>query len=155
MILDQKDFENLEAQFKFFMDSIDDLVAVIESTSTYKIEQINRNSFLEKLGFAYKDLIEKSITNIIHPEDLKKAIKSFKKEVDQIDRIQELRLKSSSGETIWTEIKTKKFKNELNEKKILVIFKDIAKRKKIEEDLKIGEERFKKITKLKAGFYNN
>ncbi|MFX1356054.1 MAG: PAS domain S-box protein [Promethearchaeota archaeon] len=146
MILDQKDFENLEAQFKFFMDSIDDLVAVVEPTANYKIEQINRNSFLEKLGYAYKDLIGKSITNIIYPEDYKKTIKSFKKEIDHIDRIQEIRLKNSTGEIIWTEIKTKKFKNELNEKKILIIFKDISKRKKIEEELKIGEERFKKIT---------
>jgi PAS domain S-box-containing protein len=146
MILDQKDFENLEAQFKFLMDSIDDLVAVVEPTANYKIEQINRNSFLEKLGFAYKDLIGKSIMILIHPEDSKKANKSFKKEVDHIDRIQELRLKNTAGETIWTEIKKKKFKNELNEKKLLIIFKDISKRKKIEEELKIGEERFKKIT---------
>ncbi|MFX0058237.1 MAG: PAS domain S-box protein [Candidatus Hodarchaeota archaeon] len=146
MILDQKDFENLEAQFKFFMDSIDDLVAVLEPTANYRIEQINRNSFLEKLGYSYKDVIGRSIINFVYHEDSKKAIKSFKKEVDHIDRIQELRLKGSAGEIIWTEIKTKKFKNELNEKRILIIIKDITKRKKIEEELKIGEERFKKIT---------
>jgi PAS domain S-box-containing protein len=146
MILDQKDFENLEAQYKFLMDSIDDLIFILEPTVNYRIEQTNRNSFLEKLGYSYKELIGRSITNLIYNEDVKRAIKCFKKEVDHIDRIQELRLKSSFGELIWTEIKTKKFKNELNEKKILVIFKNIAKRKKLEEELKIGEERFKKIT---------
>ncbi|MFW9771896.1 MAG: PAS domain S-box protein [Candidatus Thorarchaeota archaeon] len=146
MITDEKDYENLETQLQLFMDTVDDLIFIIETSDELRLEYVNKCSFLYKLGYSSVDLIGEPFLSIIAPEDIKKAIKVLKKGAELPDRIQELRLKNSKGELIWVELKSKKFKLENGSKKYFVIIKDISRRKNLEEQLRLNEERFKKIT---------
>ncbi|MFW9945492.1 MAG: PAS domain S-box protein [Candidatus Odinarchaeota archaeon] len=146
MIIDEKDIENLETQLQLFMDTVDDLIFIVDTSDELRLEYVNNCSFLYKLGYSSVDLIGEPFLSIIPPEDIKKAIKVLKKGVEFPDRVQEIKVKNSKGMPVWVEIKSKKFKLEDNSKKYFVILKDISRRKTLEEELRINEERFKKIT---------
>jgi len=146
MIIDEKDIENLEMQLQLFMDTVDDLIFIIETSDELRLEYVNSCTFLYRLGYSSVELIGEPFLSIIPPEDIKKAIKVLKKAVEFPDHIQEIRVRDSKGVLVWVEIKSKKFKLEDNSKKYFVILKDISRRKTLEEQLRINEERFKKIT---------
>lgn len=146
MIIDDKNYGNLEAQVQFFMDFISDLIIIVNVQDNYVIESVNKSPILNKLGYNYKELIGKQLITYLFPDDIKKLLKHLKKEFESGEYSLEIRLKNYKGEAYWTEINFKRFKNELNQKRTLIYFKDISKRKKLEEDLRDNEERFKKIT---------
>lgn len=146
MITDEKDYENLETQLQIFMDTVDDLILIIETSDELRLEYVNKCSFLYKLGYSSVELIGQPFLSIISPEDIKKAIRALRKGSELPDRIQELRVKGSKGELIWVELKSKKFKLDNGSKKYFVIIKDISRRKNLEEQLRLNEDRFKKIT---------
>ena len=146
MIIDDKNYGNLEAQVRFFMDFISDLIIIVNVQDNYIIESVNKSPILNKLGYNYKELIGKQLSTYLFPSDIKKLLKYLKKEFESGEYSLEIRLKNYKGEAYWTEINTKRFKNELNQKRTLIYIKDISKRKRLEENLRENEERFKKIT---------
>ena len=146
MITDEKDIENLETQLQLFMDTVDDLIFIVETSDVLRLEYVNNCTFLYKLGYSSVDLIGEPFLSIIPPEDIKKAIRVLKKGSEFPDRVQEIKVKNSKGMLVWAEIKSKTFKLEDNSKKYFVILKDISRRKTLEDKLRINEERFKKIT---------
>ncbi|MFX1402442.1 MAG: PAS domain S-box protein [Promethearchaeota archaeon] len=146
MITDDKDYENLETQLQLFMDTVDDIIFIIDTSDELRLEYVNNSTFLYKLGYSSVDLIGEPFLSIIAPEDIKKAIKVLKKGVDFPERAQEIKIRNAKRESIWVELKSKKFKLENNSKKYFVILKDISRRKNLEDLLRLNEDRFKKIT---------
>ncbi|MFX1496346.1 MAG: PAS domain S-box protein [Promethearchaeota archaeon] len=146
MITDEKDHENLETQLQLFMDTVDDLILIIDTSDELRLEYVNKCSFLYKLGYSSVDLIGQPFLSIISPEDIKKAIRTLKKGTELPDRIQELKVRGSKDELIWVALRSKKFKLDNGSKKYFVIIKDISRRKNLEEQLRLNEDRFKKIT---------
>ena len=146
MIIDEKDIENLETQLQLFMDTVDDLIFIVETSDELRLEYVNNCTFLYELGYSSVDLIGEPFLRFISPEDIEKAIRVLKKGVEFQDQVQEIRIKNSKELLVWVEIKSKKFKLEDNSKKYFVILKDISRRKTLEEQLRINKERFKKIT---------
>ena len=59
---------------------------------------------------------------------------------------QEIKILSSKKESIWTEIKVNKLITDNKEFQLIINLSDITKRKRLEEEIKVNEERFKKIT---------
>lgn len=146
MISDDNKQDNIKTQFKIFMEIVNDLVVVITQNKDLDIELINQCPLLDKLGYFEINLTGKSFLTIFFSDDVKKIAKFLKKGVETFGHFQEIRLLSKKGEIVWAEIKAKKFTDENKNNKILVILKDISKQKKIEVNLKVTEERFKKIT---------
>jgi len=146
MITDDNKRENVKTQFQIFMEIVSDLVMIIDQTEDFKIEIINNCLLLERLGYAISDLVGISFLKLVFSEDKKKAVRFLKKGIDTFDNIQEIKLFSTKDEIIWVEIKARKFTEEDNSEKILIILKDISKQKKIEGNLRETEDRFKKIT---------
>ncbi len=146
MISDDNKQDNIKTQFQIFMEIVNDLVIVINQNKNFDIELINQCPLLDKLGYFEIDLTGMPFLTIFFSDDVKKIAKFLKKGVETFGHFQEIRLLSKKGEIIWAEIKAKKFTDENKNNKILVILKDISKQKKIEVNLKVTEERFKKIT---------
>ncbi|MFX1448871.1 MAG: PAS domain S-box protein, partial [Promethearchaeota archaeon] len=146
MISDEHEQEKIKTRFEIFMEIVNDLVVIVDLNEDFSIELINKCPLLEKLGYSDIELTGKSFLSIISLEDTKKVVKFLKKGVESFARFQELKLSSVKKDAVWAEIKAKKFKDENNNQKILLILKDISKQKKIEVNLKDTEDRFKKIT---------
>ena len=146
MIIDQKKLNSLGTQYQLFMEILDDLVLIVEPNSSYRIELVNKSPLFEKLGINPRSLIGKSIYKLISSDYEKIVQKMFHKNTLMGEKDTEIQLKTSKASQIWVEITKKPFKNENEEERLFVIMRDITKRKKLEEELRFNEERFKKIT---------
>lgn len=146
MISDDHGQEKIKTQFQIFMEIVNDLVVVIDQNEDFRIDLINKCPLLENLGYSDSKLIGKPFLDIIFSDDVKRVTKFLKKGVEAFGSAQELKLSSMKNEIIWAEIKAKKFVDENNNRKIILILKDISKQKKIEVNLKDADDRFKKIT---------
>lgn len=146
MITNDDKHDELASQLQLFMETINDLIIVVDHVEDFKMEYVNKCLLLEKLGYSQKGILGRVFAQIIHSDDIKKAAKIIRKGSESGEKPQEIKLLSVKGESIWAEIKVKTFTIGEKTKKSLVILKDISKIKKLEEDLKENEERFKKIT---------
>lgn len=146
MISNKKDLENLEAQNDILLNSISDIIIVVKCEPNYSIEFVNQCEFLNYLGYSQNKLIEKSFLKLLHPDCLKEFYKILKKDHELTNNVLEIKLKDIKKNYIWAELKAKSFKNDLNEARLLIRLKDLSKLKKLEEEIKFNEERFKKIT---------
>ncbi|MFX1411059.1 MAG: PAS domain-containing protein, partial [Promethearchaeota archaeon] len=131
---------------QIYLEYINDLISVVETDSEFKIEFINELIYQNLLGYSERDLIGKSILSILHHDDIKKAISILKRGTESDDHLQEIRVKNKNDKYLWFEIKAKKIEDEENQKKILVVLKNISKIKNLEEKLHENEERFQKLT---------
>ena len=146
MILDQEKKENLAAQYNSLLNSINSLILIVTSNSDFVIEYCNECEFLHSLGYTSKKLIGKSFLKIIHPDERDLISRALKKIPEPILNPQEAKVLNSKKEPIWTEIKVYKFNFDSKRLKLVINLSDITKRKKLEEEIKLNEERFKKIT---------
>ena len=146
MITDDKKTDEYAAQLQLFMETINDLIIVVDHAEDFKIEYVNKCLLLDKLGYSQKGILGRNVSQLIHSDDIKKTYKVIKKGIEAGEKSTEIKLLSVKGESIWAEIKVKNFGSEETEKKSIIILKDISKVKKLEEDLKENEERFKKVT---------
>ncbi|MBY9004510.1 MAG: PAS domain S-box protein [Candidatus Lokiarchaeota archaeon] len=146
MISNKKELENLGAKNDILLNSITDLIIVVKNEPNYSIEFVNQCEFLNYLGYSKNKLIEKSFLKLLHSDYLNEIDKILKKEHSLENGVHEVQLKDIKKDYIWAELRTKKFKNDLNESLILINLKDLTKIKKLEEEIKFNEERFKKIT---------
>ncbi|MEJ2293489.1 MAG: PAS domain S-box protein, partial [Candidatus Lokiarchaeota archaeon] len=131
---------------QLFMEILDDLAFVIKPKSKFIIESLNKSSLLEKLGVNSHSLIGKSIFKLISANDGKKIEKILSKSTLPDEKGEEIQLKSSKASQVWCEVTKKTFMNENNEERLIVIMRDITKRKKLEAEIRFNEERFKKVT---------
>ncbi|MFW9898933.1 MAG: PAS domain S-box protein [Candidatus Thorarchaeota archaeon] len=131
MGLKPKTFDPKET-YPLIIENINDLIAIIESQDFYRFEYINEPLFLKSLGYKSKDLIEQSILDFMHPDDSNKFLSIFKKNVDIEAVYEELRIKNINGEFKWFEFKIKPFRDDNQQKKLLLILKDLSKYKNLE-----------------------
>ncbi len=126
-------------RYKLIAENANDLIAILNER--YEYEYINEKPYEKILGYSKKDLIGKSCMDLIHPLDLDKAIKSWKKGLIKGEEMIELRFKNKEGNYIWFEVKGTSLYGKDMKGKGLVISRDITKHKQMEEKLK---EQYKK-----------
>ncbi|MHA1149048.1 MAG: PAS domain-containing sensor histidine kinase [Promethearchaeota archaeon] len=125
------------------LDHIESLVIVMKDNLT--LEFINENVFITNLGYTNENLIEKSFQSFIYEEDLKKFSKYLKKLSKKEKHLIEIRLISHSKKVIWYEVNGKIIYDSHNQRKILLIAKDISRFKKLEIQFRDSENRLKTI----------
>jgi len=146
MISNKKELENLEAQSDILLNTITDLIIVVKCEPNYTIEYVNQCEFLNYLGYSQNKLIDKSFLKFLHSDYLKEIDKFLKREQVLENEVYEIRILDTKKDYIWAELRAKSFTNDLNEQRILICLKDLSKIKKLEEEIRFNEERFKKIT---------
>ena len=145
MILDQNKKENLAARYSSLLNSISNLILIVTSNSDFVIEYVNECEFLNNLGYSSEKLIGKSLLKIIHPDERNLISKILRITSEPLADTQEVKILNSKKESIWTEIKVNQFKSDNEELQLIISLNDITKRKRLEEEIKLNEERFKKI----------
>ena len=146
MILDQKKEENLAARYSSLLNSINNLILIVTPESDFIIEFCNECEFLNSLGYSSEELIGKSFLKVIHPDYRNLISKNLRKSSEPTFDTQEIKVLNSKKEFIWTEIKVNKFTSDNEGLRLIINLSDITIRKRLEEEIKLNEERFKKIT---------
>ncbi len=136
----------IDYKSQIFLENIDVLIGIIDPNNKFEFEFVNEHIYLNLLGYTSKELIGESFLNLLHRDDLPKVKKILKSKTESKDYLNEIRLKHKNNKYIWFEIKKKRFKDNSNKKKILIILKNISSRKELEEKLRENEDRFKKLT---------
>lgn len=146
MILDEKNTEDLVAQYNSLLSMVHNLILIVIPDSDFLIEYCNECDFLNRLGYTSKKLIGKSFLNFIHLDNYNR-ITSILKNTSELTSINnEFKLISSKKVPIWTEIKVTPFEKDDGSSRLIISLNDITKRKNLEAEVKSSEERFKKIT---------
>ena len=139
-------FHEFNSHYQLFIENVNDLICIVDFNRDYKIEVINEKLFQKLLGYSNNDLIGESLLKIIHSEDKKKSVKVLKNG-SKFEKIQEIRIKSKKGNYIWVEFKIKKFKDDKNQGKILLILKDVSKYRDLELKMIENEKKFNNLTR--------
>ncbi|MBY8989173.1 MAG: PAS domain S-box protein [Candidatus Lokiarchaeota archaeon] len=142
-ISEKKKLIESEEKYRLITENANDLICILNKN--YKFEFINEKTYLKVLGYSKTDLIGKSALKLNHPKDFESFVSSFwgKDEID--DRTVELRVKHKNGKWIWLNINIQRFNNEENEKKFLLVSREITFRKLAEQKIKESEEKYRHL----------
>jgi PAS domain S-box-containing protein len=100
------------------------------------------------LGYEPKDLLGRSVFELIHPEDVESSVNAFQKGVQtRSPQRAELRFKHADGHYVWIESVGNPIFDEKNEVSGAIIgSRDITERMQAEEALRESEDRLRRIT---------
>ncbi len=141
---EEESFELIE-KYRVIIENVNDLICIVEKDHPYKIKFINETIFLSVLNYSNEDLIDNSILNYIHPEDLKEFEKFLKKGTDGKIELQEIRVKNKNNKFIWFEYKIKKYKDSNENNKLLIILENRSQNKTLEKKISESEAKLKNI----------
>lgn len=128
-----------EEIYRLLFENMNDLIVI--QNDKFEFEYINEPVFMNVLGYSKADLIGKKNLEIIHPDDLKKAILAGSKILRKGNGANPIRYIHRNGNIKWLEETGGIFTNSKGEKKIYRIMRNITERKKAEQKL-IHEKKF-------------
>ena len=132
-----------EAAYRLITENANDLIRVLNKD--FDIEFINEVAHKKVLGYSKDELLKKKDIFFNHPDDYRSIGKFMMKVFKTGEGFHESRLKHKNGNYIWFEVKIKCFKDDQNQQKYLLIYRDINERKKTEEKLKESEEMYRNL----------
>ena len=138
--------ENLKAseeKYRIISEHAYDLIGILDRQFRY--EYINEITFINVLGYSKSDLIGKTALDFIHPDDIELAIASMKEGFEKGEGSADIRFKHKNGHWVWLEAKGKAFLDKDGKMKAHIISRDITQKKRIEQDLRESEEKFRVI----------
>ncbi|TFG22179.1 MAG: PAS domain S-box protein, partial [Promethearchaeota archaeon] len=145
MILDQKKHEDLVAEYNTLLNMVHDLILIVIPDSDFMIEYCNECDYLNSLGYSSKKLIGTSFLDFVDQDNFNQIANILKKTSELSSRYDEFKLINSKKIPVWAEIKVTPFEKDEGSSRLIISLKDITKRKKLEAEIRISEERFKKI----------
>ena len=138
--LERSKMENLlkesEEKYRLIIENINDLIVIIDRK--IKFEYLNEETVFRLLGYRKKDVIGNSALEYIHPEDVERAVNTFKKGFQPGESVIELRFKHKEGYWLWFECSGQIIIDRDKELKGLIISRNINERK-------LAEERYKAL----------
>ena len=133
--LERHKMENLlkesEEMYRLIIENSNDLIVILNQE--YKIEYINEETTIRLLGYNNKEIIGKSAWDFIHPEDVERAIYTYKKGFQPGESIVELRFKHKEEHWVWFESSGQIFIDKEGTKKGIIVSRDITERKSAED----------------------
>ncbi|MFX0027993.1 MAG: PAS domain S-box protein [Candidatus Hermodarchaeota archaeon] len=131
-----------EEKYRLIGENTNDLIAVMNMHMKY--EYVNKSH--ELLGFSIEEIYNHSAPDLVHPEDVDRAINALRIGTETTGTgSEELRIKHKDGTYSWFEVKGKIFTDKNQEQKALLISRDITERKQAEQNLKKSKARFQNI----------
>ena len=129
----QKRLQESEEKYRLISENANDLIAILDSKLKYKYVNEGYHGLL---GYSKEEIYKSRAVDIIHPEDINRALKSFSKGLKTGTGTEELRVKTKDGKFILFEVKGKTFVDAFGEINALLISRDITERKKVEDKLR-------------------
>ncbi|MFX1365236.1 MAG: PAS domain S-box protein [Promethearchaeota archaeon] len=134
----EENLKKSEEKYRLLTENLNDLISVVNEMGI--IEYINEKIHKKVMGYSYKDLGNKNVFELVHPEDREKVIKVMRSTFKQGEGFVVARIAHKDGHYIWTETNGKTFIDNDGKVKILMITRDINERKIAEEELKKNEK---------------
>ncbi|MFW9988221.1 MAG: PAS domain S-box protein [Candidatus Odinarchaeota archaeon] len=134
----EENLKKSEEKYRLLAENLNDLVTVVNEAGG--IEYINEKTHKKVMGYSYKDIEHKNVFELVHPEDRKKVSEVMRRTFKEKEGFVEARIAHKDGHYIWTETNGKTFVNNDGKVKILMITRDITKRKIAEEEYKKNEK---------------
>ncbi len=147
-----------EALYRLLADNIADVIFTMDVPSM-KIVYVSPSVYKLR-GFTPEEAMNQSLNEMMTPEsyriitkEIPERIRAFNQgDTEAITKDYELLLRHKNGSSVWVEIITTIITDETGRlSQMVAVTRNIAKRKKAEEELKEREERYSLITKL-SGF---
>jgi len=137
-----------EERFRKLLQNSMDVITVLDESGNIIYDNF---SIYTQFGYE-KPLIGTSIFKYFHPDDLQQAQREFKKTLSRkgVSEPIEFRFKAADGTWKYVEALGNNLLDEPNIKGIVINSRDITERKKIEQDLKQSEERFRKLVQYSS-----
>ncbi len=131
-----------EEKYRLITENANDLIAVLDDRLQYKYV----NKGYELLGYSKEEIYNSQATDLLHPDDIKRAVKAFRKGLTTGTGLEELRVKHKDGRFSWFEVKGKTYRDLNGKTNALLISRDITERKKAEQKLKESEEIYHSVS---------
>ncbi len=132
-----------DGKLKLLTESSVDLIIVVNSE--FKVEYLNTQVQLKKMGYTESEILNSNALNLVHPEDRVLISKSFRKVLKTGEGIATARIKRKDGDYLWFESNGKVFKDSKGMNKVLIISRDVTERIKYEEKLQESQKRYKEL----------
>ncbi|MFQ6113897.1 MAG: PAS domain S-box protein [bacterium] len=146
-----------EERFRDLFDNAPDMYIILDPDS--KIVDFNQRG-LKQLGYKSNQVIGKSISNFIHPEDLEKVgmvMTHIQKTGEPPENI-EVRLLQENGQALWVSKEVSLLKNDVGElQAILVVCRNITGHKRLQKELARAQrlETAGRVAGQIAHYFNN
>ncbi len=133
-----------EEKYRLISENFKDLITLLNNNLV--IEFINELSYFNLLGYMNDDILEKSVFELIHPEDRELTKIIFKNIPKKGERSIQHRFKHKDENYLWFETSIRRFFKKADRDGILLISRDITEIKKAEERLNKSMNRYRLIT---------
>jgi PAS domain S-box-containing protein len=138
----ERELKDSEEKYRDLVENINDSLYILDENG--KIAYISP-SVTSIIGYDSLDIIGRSITDFIFPEDKDKALEGIKAVLSGILKPAEYRVVSKTGETHWIRTSSKPIHSQSGFTGIRGIMTDITAQKQAEEAIREKEERFRTI----------
>ena len=144
IVMADRDF-NVEEHFRALIENSPDVITILNGDGTIRCET---PSVEQVLGYKPEELAGKSVFDLLHPDDAPRAIDSFGKLWNSPGATQpsEMRYLHKDGSWRWMEGIGKNLLHDPKIRGIVVNYRDITERKRLEEALQRSESRHRLIT---------
>ena len=129
----EQDLKQSEEKYRLISENAYDLIVIVNKKA--QIEYINDQPCFETLGYTSTELINRSVLDLVHPDDYESSNNSLIAGFTSGKETLELRIKHKEGRWIWIEAKGNIFKDVDGFLKGILICRNISKRKQSEEAL--------------------
>ncbi len=132
-----------EKKYRVISENAYDMITVINEKFEY--EYVNEKAHQDVLGYSKDELLGKPAVEMLHPDDVRKVMKKWRKGIKKGEETSELRFRKKDDTYLWLEVRGKLFKDRDGFIKGILISRDINKRKLAEEKLRESEEKYRSI----------
>ncbi|TES96379.1 MAG: PAS domain-containing sensor histidine kinase [Promethearchaeota archaeon] len=141
----ERELEESEEKYRILSENSDDLITLYDEK--FRIIYINAESHSRVLGYPAKKFLNASFKNIIaHKDDVIPLLNIVKKGIKEGSYRGQIRFKHQEGYYLWFQITAKFFSVDSENRKLLVIARDITDIKQVEENLRTSEEKYRFLT---------
>ncbi len=147
-----------EEKYRLITENVNDLILVLNKK--FEIEYINEEAFLKTTGYSKEDLLGKYNFDFIDPDMIDEKLAETIKGFEDGGGAGEARIRMKDGTYKWFDMKGKMFSDKLDQTKMLIIARDISKRKKAEEarsklfeEIQTQYKELKQLDRLKDDFF--
>ena len=139
----EKTLKDSEIKYRLITENANDLIRVLDKN--FNIEFLNEKTHQKVLGYSKDELLNKKDISFNHPDDFRSISRFMMKVFKSGEGFHESRLRHKNGHYIWFEVKIKCFKGKEDQRKYLLVYRDISERKKAEVKLKESEEMYRNL----------
>jgi PAS domain S-box-containing protein len=152
IIKTEEKLKQSEENYRLISENINDLISVFDTK--FRFEYMNEKIHKKIMGYNKEDLIGTNGIDLVHPEDREKVLKKLTKCIKKGKGFAVARIRTKTGQFLWTETNATTFHDSNNKLKILLLTRDITRRKKAQKIIEYSEKKYREAFN-RTNFYKD